>query len=95
MPQLFSETPHLHLERDREIGWLKNCLVRQLLVGRVPALGVVVEGVKEVKEAFQAARNVQKRRKNGRFPALVKLKIAKNAVFYFKVLSKMYSQDVF
>jgi hypothetical protein len=30
---------------------------------------VVVEGVIEVKKAFQAARNMQKRRKNGRFRA--------------------------
>jgi hypothetical protein len=42
---------------------------------------VVVEGVKEAKEAFQAARNVQKKCQNDQFPALIELKIAKNAVF--------------
>jgi hypothetical protein len=61
----------------------------------VPGLGVVVEGVLKVKQAFQAARNVQKRRKNGYFPALLDLKNAKNAVFYLKLLNKIYSQDIF
>jgi hypothetical protein len=64
----------------------------------VPGPGVVgegVKGVKEVKEAFQAALNVRKRRKNSRFPALFDLKNSKNAVFYLKVLNKIYSQDVF
>jgi hypothetical protein len=36
----------------------------------------------------------KKRQKNGRFPALTELKIAKNAVFYFKALYKIYSQDL-
>ncbi len=42
---------------------------------------VVAEGVKEVKYALQAARNVQKWHKNSRFTAHTDLKIAKNAVF--------------
>ncbi len=54
---------------------------------RVPDPGVV-EAVKEVKEAFQAPRNVRKRRKYGRFPELIDLKNTKNAVFYLKVLNK-------
>jgi hypothetical protein len=33
--------------------------------------------------------------KNGWFPALIDLKIAKDAVFYLKVLNKIYSRDVF
>jgi hypothetical protein len=33
--------------------------------------------------------------KNGRFPALIDLKIAKKAMFYLKELNKIYSQDVF
>jgi hypothetical protein len=32
---------------------------------------------------------------NGRFPTLIYLNNAKNAVFYLKVLNKIYSQDVF
>ncbi len=61
--------------------------MRRLLAGGVPGPGVAVEGVKEVKYDFKATRNIQKRRKNGRFPALIDLKNAKNAVFYFKVLN--------
>jgi hypothetical protein len=65
-------------------------------IGRgVPGQGVVVEGVKEVKQAFPATRNVQKWCQNSRFPTLIDLKIAKNAVFYLKVLNKIYSRDVF
>jgi hypothetical protein len=56
---------------------------------------VVVEGVKEVKKAFQVAHNVQKWRQNSQFPALIDLKIAKSAVVYLKVLNKIYSQDIF
>jgi hypothetical protein len=56
-------------------------LVRRLLAVGVPGPGVVVERVKEVKEAFQAAWNVLKQRKNGRFPALIDLKNSENAVF--------------
>jgi hypothetical protein len=33
--------------------------------------------------------------KNGWFPALTAFKITENAVFYLKVLNKIYSQDVF
>jgi hypothetical protein len=46
----------------------------------VPHPGVVVEGVKEVKFAFQAAQNIQKWHKNSRFQALFALKITKNAL---------------
>jgi hypothetical protein len=42
---------------------------------------VVVEGVKEVKYAFQTGWNVQKWCQNGQFPAPIDLKITKNAVF--------------
>jgi hypothetical protein len=66
-------------------------LVRQILAGEVPCQGVVVEGVKEVKQAFQAARNIRNWRQNGRFPALIDLKIAENAFFYLKVPNKIYS----
>ncbi len=41
------------------------------MVGRVPAPGVVVEGVKEVKEAFQATRNVKNGEKTAGFPHLL------------------------
>jgi hypothetical protein len=60
----------------------------------VPGQGVVVEGVKEVQLAFQAAQKVQKRCQNSRFNTLIDLEIAKNAIFYLKVLDKTYSQDV-
>jgi hypothetical protein len=50
----------------------------------VPHLGVVVEGVKEVKQAFQAAQNVPQRRKNCQFPILIDLKNGDIAVFLFK-----------
>jgi hypothetical protein len=43
----------------------------------------------------ECTKTAQKRRKNGRFPSLINLKIAKNAVFYLKVLSKIYSKDFF
>jgi hypothetical protein len=33
--------------------------------------------------------------KNSRFPALIDLKIAKSAIFFLKVLNKIYSLDVF
>jgi hypothetical protein len=56
---------------------------------------VVVEGVKEVKYAFQAAQNVRKRSQNGWFNVIIDLKIAKNAALYLKVLTKIYTQDVF
>ncbi len=64
-------------------------------MGGVPGHEAVVEGVKEVKQASQVAQNVQKRRQDGRFAALVDLKIAENAVFYLKVLNKIYSRNVF
>jgi hypothetical protein len=63
--------------------------------GGVPDLGVVVEGVKEVKEAFQPPHNIRQQCKNYWFPALIDLKIAEKAVFYLKALNKMYSRDVF
>jgi hypothetical protein len=53
-----------------------------------------VEGVIEVKEAIQAARNVRKQGQNGRLPALIYLKIAANAVFYLKVLTN-YTPEMF
>jgi hypothetical protein len=34
-------------------------------------------------------------RQNGKFPALFALKTAENAVFYLKVLNKIYSRDIF
>jgi hypothetical protein len=55
----------------------------------------MVGGVKEVKEAFQAACNVRKRHQNGQFSALFALKIIENAIFWLKLLNKIYSQDVF
>jgi hypothetical protein len=42
---------------------------------------VVVEGVKEVKKAFQVAQNVQKWRQNSQFPALTDLKLLKVLLF--------------
>jgi hypothetical protein len=58
--------------------------VSHLLAGGSALPGVVVEGVKEGKKAFQAVRNVQRWHQNGRFPALIDLKIAENAVFLLK-----------
>jgi hypothetical protein len=45
--------------------------------------------------SLHAARNILKQHINRCFPALVDLKIAKNAIFYLKVLDKIYSQDIF
>jgi hypothetical protein len=56
--------------------------VRRILAVGVPGPRVVVEGVKEVKEAFKAAGNVQKQRKNGRFSALIDLKNRENIFFF-------------
>jgi hypothetical protein len=52
------------------------------LAGGVPGLGMVMEGVKEVKKDLKAAQNIRKRLKNGRFPALIDLKNAESAVFF-------------
>jgi hypothetical protein len=62
----------------------------------LPSHGVVVEGVKEVKKAFQATRNVQNGAKNGAKNGLhlITLKMQKMLFFYFKVLNKTYSRDV-
>jgi hypothetical protein len=65
------------------------------LAGGVPGLGLVVEEVKGVKKAPQASWNVQKQCQDGRFLALIDLKLAENAVIYLKVLNKIYSRDVF
>jgi hypothetical protein len=64
--------------------------VRLILAGEggVPGQGVVMEGVKGVKYSPKPPRmcnNGEKRR----FPALIDLKIAKNTVFYLKVLNKI------
>jgi hypothetical protein len=63
-------------------------VVRLLLAGEVPGLGVVVEGVIEAIKAFQATRNIRKMRKNSWFPSLIDLKNAENAIFYLKVLNR-------
>jgi hypothetical protein len=52
----------------------------------VSGQGVVVEGVKGVKQAPKAAQTVQKWCRNGQFPALIGLKFTKNAILYLKVL---------
>jgi hypothetical protein len=52
--------------------------------GGVPGPGVVEEGVIEVKEAFQAARNVQ----NG-FPHLLTSKTPKAPFFTYKYLKQI------
>ncbi len=69
--------------------------MRELLAEGVSVQRLVVEGVKEVKQAFHATGDVPKRCQNGQFPSLIDLKIAENAVFYLKVLNKIYFQDVF
>ncbi len=45
---------------------------------------------RSIKMCPQAARNVKKWQKNGWFHTLIDVKIAKNAVFYLKVLTKIY-----
>jgi hypothetical protein len=60
------------------------------LAGGVPVQVVMVEGVTGVKYAPKPPGMY----KNGKKRA-VSLKIAKNAVFYFKVLNKICSRDVF
>jgi hypothetical protein len=55
--------------------------VSQLLAGGLPGPGVVMEGVKEVKYDFYAAQNIQKRHKNGQFPALIDFKNGKTQCF--------------
>jgi hypothetical protein len=69
--------------------------MNRILAGGVHYLGVVVEGVKEIKKVFQAARNVQKQLKNNQFSTLTDLKKRQKACFYLKVLYKIYSPDVF
>ncbi len=64
--------------------------MRRLLAWGVPGSRVVVGGVKEVKKAFQATRNVQKRHQNSRYPIL----FAKNAFFALKYFTK-YALQVF
>jgi hypothetical protein len=60
----------------------KYCLGRRQLVGGVPGPGVVLEGVKEVKLAFKAARNIQKWHKTGIFPHLLIKKTPQRCFFY-------------
>jgi hypothetical protein len=60
----------------------------------VPGQGMVVEGVKEVKKAIQAAWNVLKQCQNSQFTTLNDLKNTENVVFYLKVLNKINSRDV-
>ncbi len=60
------------------------------------AQGEVVEGVKRVKKNKPPKPPIMY--KNGaklRLPPLIDLEIAKNAVFYLKVLNKIYSGDFF
>jgi hypothetical protein len=54
-------------------------------------------GWRELKEANKllAGRNTQKRHQKRQFPALYGLKVDENAVFFTKVINKIYSQVVF
>ncbi len=45
-------------------------------------------GVKKVKYAFKATRNVREQCQRGQFPTLFAQKITENAVFYLKVLPR-------
>jgi hypothetical protein len=61
------------------------------LAGGVPGQGVVVEGVKYVPKPPEMYENGDK---TCGFPALIDLKIAKNAVFYLKVLNKISFREI-
>jgi hypothetical protein len=54
----------------------------------------VVERVIEVKYAFKAAQNIQKRQKTGGLTNVLVLKSAKNAIFALKYLTK-YNHETF
>ncbi len=59
MLQLQLEAPRLHLERARDrAGDSRTAWCANYQRWGVPGQGIVVEGVKEVKKAFQAAWNV-------------------------------------
>ncbi len=93
MPQPLSEVPRLHLKRarDREGGsetaWCTDSWRRELL-GR----GWWWRGLKESNKPPRRLEYTKTAPKKGSFPHL---KIAKNVVFYSKVINKIYFQDIF
>jgi hypothetical protein len=54
-----------------------------------------LEGVKGVKQVSMPPGIYKNNTKNRLFPAVVDIKITENAVFYSKILNKIYSQDFF
>jgi hypothetical protein len=64
------------------------------LAGEVPRQGVVVEGVNGVKLTPIPAEIHKNGAKNKRFSSIIVLKIVENAIFYAKVLNKIF-QNVF
>ncbi len=65
------------------------------MAGGVHRQGVVVEEVNGGKEAPMLPEIYNNSTKNGRFLVLINVKITNNAVFYSKVLNKIYFQDIF
>jgi hypothetical protein len=64
------------------------------LAGGIPSQGVVVEGNKGVKY-IPKRPGIYENGKKGQSPPLIDLKIAKNTIFYLKVLNKICSRDIF
>jgi hypothetical protein len=64
-------------------------------VGGVPGQGVVVRESKDLNTSPSRPDCTKTVKKLKRFPTLIDLKIAKNAVLYLKVLNKIYSRDFF
>jgi hypothetical protein len=61
----------------------------------MPGQGVVVEGVKEDKYVRKPPEMYQNSEKTEWFQALIDLKIAKKAIFYLKILNRIYFRDFF
>ncbi len=64
------------------------------MVGGVPGQGVVVEGVKGIKYAPHAARNIEKRQKTGGFLHFLACKLPKMLFFAQKYLTR-YTPETF
>jgi hypothetical protein len=84
------EGPRVHLERARDHEGGSKLLGAPTMGGGSAQAGVGGGG----SYISQICPHAE-RRKNGWFCILFGFKIAKNTVFHSKVLSKIYSQDVF
>jgi hypothetical protein len=85
----------LHLERARDCECSSNVAWCADIWQGVPGQGAVVEGVKGVKQVSMPPGIYKNSTKNGRFPALVDIKVTEKAVFNSKFINKKYSQEFF